>query len=175
MRGFRIEPGEIEARLASTRVREAVVVAREDAPGEKRLVAYVVGEEGAGAEALRAHLRARAARLHGAGRVRASGGAAADAQRQAGPQSAAGAGGRCLRRRAEYEPPRGETETTLAAIWADVLSVERVGRRDNFFELGGHSLLAVRVISRVRQVLEVEVTLGDLFTRPVLADFARAH
>ena len=72
-----------------------------------------------------------------------------------------------------YEAPVGEIEEALAEIWADVLRVERVGRWDDFFELGGHSLLAVRVISRVRQVLEVEVALGELFTRPVLGDFAR--
>ena len=62
----------------------------------------------------------------------------------------------------------------LAEIWAEVLKVERVGRQDNFFELGGHSLLAVRVVSRVRQVLGVEVGIRDLFARPVLGEFAQA-
>ena len=73
----------------------------------------------------------------------------------------------------DYEAPAGETELALAEIWAEVLGVERVGRRDNFFDLGGHSLLAVQVTSRVQQALQVEVALGDLFTRPVLRDFAR--
>ena len=72
-----------------------------------------------------------------------------------------------------YEAPADETEQALAEIWAEVLRVERVGRWDNFFELGGHSLSAVQVISRVRQVLEVQVALGDIFTRPVLEDFAQ--
>jgi acyl carrier protein len=71
-----------------------------------------------------------------------------------------------------YEAPASQTEQALAGIWAEVLGLDRVGRRDHFFELGGHSLLAVRVISRVRQVLDVEVPLGVLFTRPVLTDFA---
>src|ERR1700730_1145020 len=72
-----------------------------------------------------------------------------------------------------YEEPQGEIETTLARIWGEVLKVERVGRHDNFFELGGHSLLAVRVISRVREALGVEVAIRDLFAYPGLSDFAR--
>ena len=72
-----------------------------------------------------------------------------------------------------YEAPLGETEEALAGIWAEVLGMERVGRHDGFFELGGHSLLAVQVISRMRQALGVEAELGQMFTHPVLADFAR--
>ena len=72
-----------------------------------------------------------------------------------------------------YEPPQGEIETRLAEIWAEVLKLERVGRHDNFFELGGHSLLAVRVVTRLRQALSVEVAIRDLFAHPVLADLAR--
>ncbi|HEV3050799.1 MAG TPA: amino acid adenylation domain-containing protein, partial [Longimicrobium sp.] len=66
-----------------------------------------------------------------------------------------------------------QAEEAVAAIWAELLGAERVGRRDHFFELGGNSLLAVRVVSRVRQALGVEALQGDLFERPVLADFAR--
>jgi hypothetical protein len=68
-----------------------------------------------------------------------------------------------------YEAPQGEVETALAQIWAELLKVERVGRLDNFFELGGHSVLAVQLISRVRQVLGVEIMLRDLFVNPVIA------
>ena len=71
------------------------------------------------------------------------------------------------------KPPQGEIETKLAAIWSELLGVERVGRHDNFFELGGHSLLTVRLVSRLRQALGVEVPISELFARPVLADFAR--
>ena len=67
----------------------------------------------------------------------------------------------------------GEVETKVAAIWEEVLSVERVGRHDNFFELGGHSLLAVKMMSRLRQALDIEVPLSDLFSHPVLMDFTR--
>ena len=74
--------------------------------------------------------------------------------------------------RQRYEAPQGEMEADVAAIWAEVLKVERVGRRDNFFELGGHSLLAVRVVSRVRSLLGKQMKLTDLFAYPVLAELA---
>ncbi|HEX6040667.1 non-ribosomal peptide synthetase, partial [Longimicrobium sp.] len=173
LRGFRVELGEIEARLlAHPAVREALVLVREDAPGEQRLVAYVAGDA-VGADVLRAqvsetlpeymvpaaYVRLDALPLTPNGKV----------DRRALPAPEGGA--YAVR---AYEPPAGIVEEILAGIWAGVLGVERVGRRDHFFELGGHSLLAVQVISRVRQGLQVEAALGDLFTRPVLADFARA-
>ncbi|HET7233248.1 MAG TPA: condensation domain-containing protein, partial [Longimicrobium sp.] len=174
VRGYRIELGEIEAGLAEhAGVREAVVVAREDVPGEKRLVAYVVGDPAAGADVLRAHLgRALPAYMVPAAYVRLESlpltpNGKVDRKALPAPEGDAYA----VR---GYEAPVGETEQALAETWAEVLGVERVGRWDNFFELGGHSLLAVRVISRVRQVLGVEVALGELFTRPVLGDFTRA-
>ncbi|HEV2733246.1 MAG TPA: amino acid adenylation domain-containing protein, partial [Longimicrobiaceae bacterium] len=171
VRGFRIELGEIEARLAEhPGVREAVVLAREDAPGEKRLVAYYAGDEAVEAEALRAHLGARlpeymvpaayvrleALPLTPSGKL--------DRRALPAPEGDAYA-------RREYEAPVGETETALAAAWSEVLGVERVGRRDNFFELGGHSLLAVRLVERMRRRgLRAEVQA--LFTTPTLAELA---
>ncbi|WP_420127865.1 non-ribosomal peptide synthase/polyketide synthase [Longimicrobium sp.] len=173
VRGFRIELGEIEARLlAHPEVREAVVLAREDAPGDKRLVAYVVAEESVDAEALRAHVAARLPDyMVPAAYVRLTQlpltpNGKVDRRALPAPEGAA------LATRG-YEAPVDDAEAAVAAIWAAVLRVERVGRRDHFFELGGHSLLAVRVISRVRQDLGAEVALGELFERPVLADFAR--
>ena len=177
LRGFRIELGEIEARLSAHEiVREAVVVAREDSPGDKRLVAYYVAQGGAagaetGAEALRRHVLAslpdymvpsafvclEKLPLTPNGKL----------DRQALPAPEGGA----YAARA-YEAPAGEAEETLARLWAELLKVERVGRHDNFFELGGHSLLAVTLVSRLRQALAVEVALSALFARPVLADFA---
>nr|WP_280623171.1 phosphopantetheine-binding protein [Burkholderia pseudomallei] len=74
--------------------------------------------------------------------------------------------------RAEYEAPRGAKEEALAAIWRELLHVERVSRHDNFFELGGHSLLAVQLVSRLRQALSVEVALGTVFDAPVLSALA---
>ncbi|HEX6040707.1 amino acid adenylation domain-containing protein, partial [Longimicrobium sp.] len=174
VRGFRIEPGEIEARLAEhPGVRAAVVLVREDAPGDKRLVAYVAADETSSADALRAHLAERlpdymvpaayvrldALPLTPNGKV--------DRRALPAPE------GDAFAARA-YEAPVGETEQALADVWAEVLGVERVGRWDNFFDLGGHSLLAVQVGSRVRQALGAEIPLREVFTSPVLADLARA-
>jgi pristinamycin I synthase-3/4 len=172
VRGFRVELGEIEARLAvHPGVREAVALALDDGAGGKRLVAYFVGEA-LESEALRAHLSeqlpeymvpAAFVRLD-AFPVTPNG----KLDRRALPAPDADA----FAARA-YEAPVGETEQALAEIWSELLGTERVGRGDDFFALGGHSLLAVRVVSRVRRALGVEVSPGDLFERPVLADFAR--
>ncbi|WP_246763631.1 non-ribosomal peptide synthetase [Rhizobium sp. 007] len=180
IRGFRIEPGEIAARLCEhDRVREAVVVAREDTTGDKHLVAYVVcgpeagsdDEDGGGlAGALRAHLGGRlpdymvpsafvrlaALPLTANGKL--------DRKGLPAPEDDAYA-------RAAYEAPQGGIETALAAIWAELLGVERVGRHDHFFELGGHSLLAVQLMERLRR-LSLGVEVRTLFARPVLADLA---
>jgi amino acid adenylation domain-containing protein len=173
VRGFRVELGEIEARLAShPGVREAVVLALDDGAGGKRLVAYFVGEA-LESEALRAHLSgqlpeymvpAAFVRLE---RLPLTPNGKLDRRALPAPDADAFAA-------RAYEAPLGETEQALAEIWFEVLRIERVGRHDDFFALGGHSLLAVRVISRVRQVLGAEVSLADLFERPVLAEFARA-
>ncbi|HST62436.1 MAG TPA: AMP-binding protein, partial [Longimicrobium sp.] len=170
VRGFRVEPGEIEARLAShPGVREAVVLALDDAGG-KRLVAYFAGEV-LESEALRAHLseqlpeymvpaafvRLETLPLNPNGKL----------DRRALPAPEGDAFGTRA-----YAAPVGETEQALAGIWAEVLGVERVGRHDNFFELGGHSLLAVRVVSRMRQVLEAEVVLAHVFSHPTVESLA---
>ncbi|HEX2093064.1 MAG TPA: amino acid adenylation domain-containing protein, partial [Longimicrobiaceae bacterium] len=171
VRGFRVELGEIEARLAEhPAVHDAVVVAREDTPGDRRLVAYYLCGEGVEAEALRVHLserlpeymvpaayvRLEALPLTPNGKV----------NRKALPAPEEDA---FVRR--GYEPPFGETEVALAEVWSEVLNVERVGRRDNFFELGGHSLLAVRLTERMRRRgLHAEVRA--LFTTPTLTELA---
>ena len=175
IRGFRIELGEIEAALRQhPAVREAVVLAREDAPGDKRLVAYVVADEDAPAdlaEQLRAHfLRERCPSTwcpRPSSRCEAL---PLTAERQGRPQGAARAGahGRCeaqLRRPAHAD--RGDRSR---GIWAEVLGLERVGVHDNFFELGGHSLLATQVISRVRAGASASsCRCATLFEAPTIA------
>ncbi|HSU14532.1 condensation domain-containing protein, partial [Longimicrobium sp.] len=172
IRGFRIEPGEIEARLAEHRgVRAPVVVAREDAPGDRRLVAYYLAGEPVAVDALRSHLAERLPEymvpaayvwmetypLTPNGKL--------DRNALPAPTGDAYAA-------REYEAPVGETEQALAAIWAEALGAERVGRRDHFFDLGGHSLTGTRVISRIREVLAVELPLRALFEGPTVAELA---
>jgi aryl carrier-like protein len=172
VRGFRIEPGEVEARLREhAGVREALVTAREDTPGNRLLVAYWTGEAGVEVQALRSHLgerlpeymvpaayvRLEALPLLPNGKV--------DRRALPAPEGDAYA-------RSGYEAPVGEAEQALAEIWSELLGVERVGRGDNFFELGGHSLLIVRLLEQMRRRgLHAEV--GALFTTPVLAELAR--
>jgi amino acid adenylation domain-containing protein len=171
IRGFRIEPGEVEAAMAAyPGVAEARVMMREDQPGDKRLVAYVVGE--VETDALREHLRQSLpeymvpSAFVSVARIPLTPNGKLDRRALPAPGSDAYAA-------REYEAPADETEQALAEIWAEVLRVDRVGRGDNFFELGGHSLLAMRVLSRVREVLEVKVAVRELFTWPVLKDFAQ--
>ncbi|HEU0053791.1 MAG TPA: amino acid adenylation domain-containing protein, partial [Longimicrobium sp.] len=171
VRGFRVEPGEVEAALRRhAAVRECVVAAREDAPGDRRLVAYVVGE--IDGEALRAHLARLlpdymlpaafvvldAFPLLPSGKVDVR---ALPAPAYAAPE-------------AEYVAPRTPREEVLAGIWAEVLRAERVGARDDFFALGGHSLLATRVVSRVREAFGVEIPLRAVFETPTVAGLAEA-
>src|SRR5262249_15454891 len=178
IRGFRIELGEIESRLSEhPGVREAVVVACGDGSGDKRLVAYYTsvsngGEEKVEAEDLRSHMLSRlpdymtpSAYVHLEALPLTPNG---KIDRKALPEPEAEAYAS-----RGFEVPVGEVEQTLARLWAELLKLERVGRQDNFFDLGGHSLLATRLVSRLRQALGVEVALGVLFAKPVLADFAQ--
>ena len=174
LRGFRIEPGEIEAALLDCKgVREAAVVAREDLPGDKRLVAYVTAQAGTtlAPAALRETLSATLADY-----MVPSAFVVLDAlpltpngklDRKALPAPDAAA----VIARA-YEAPQGEIEQAIAAAWQELLGIERVGRHDHFFELGGHSLMAVRLASHLRRALGIELPLRQLFAHPVLADLA---
>ena len=172
IRGFRIELGEIEARLANhAAIREAVVLARGDGNGGKRLVAYYTGQE-ARAEALRSHLSSGlpehmipSAYVH-LETLPLSPNGKLDRRALPAPE------GQAYVRRA-YEPPVGEIEARLARIWANILNIERVGRHDNYFELGGHSLLAVSLIERMRQE-GLRVDVRALFTTPILSQLAAA-
>ncbi|WP_269462749.1 non-ribosomal peptide synthetase [Serratia marcescens] len=177
IRGFRIECGEVEAQLSTDpRVRSVAVDAIDDGDGGKRLVAWVVpapeAERATLATGLRQHLQARlpdymvpvayvwleALRLTGNGKL--------DKRALPVPQVDAYV-------REAYAPPQGEAENLLAAIWRELLGVERVGRYDHFFELGGHSLMAVRLANRVQQA-GWQLPLQALFASPVLHVLAQA-
>ncbi|HEY0174085.1 MAG TPA: amino acid adenylation domain-containing protein [Pyrinomonadaceae bacterium] len=177
VRGFRIEPGEIEAALGAHQlVREAAVVLREDAPGDKRVVAYVACDD-----------TAAASRTDWRGFLR-----------QQLPEYMIPSAFVCLAqlpltpngkldRRALPAPefkrddaaharlaPRTPVEAALLDVWRDLLHVARPGLDDNFFDLGGHSLLATQVLSRVRGLFGVEIPLRALFEGPTPAGLA-AH
>src|SRR6185503_2197570 len=154
IRGYRIEPGEIEARLVEhPSVREAVVIAREDQPGDKRLVAYVVYSREALEKEPDAAERSAQLRAHLAGSLPEYMVPAAYVALEALPLTPNGKLDRKGLPAPEadayahgaYEPPQGEIEQTLAALWAQLLGVETISRHDDFFELGGHSLLAIQL------------------------------
>ncbi|MEO6679066.1 MAG: amino acid adenylation domain-containing protein, partial [Pseudomonas sp.] len=175
IRGFRIELGEIEAKLAACDdVREAVVIAREDEPGDKRLVAYVIAEQDVQLsaadlrtqllESLADYMVPSAFVMLSAFPLTTNG--KLDRKALPAPDSLAYAS-------REYAAPQGEVEITIAGIWQDLLKIEQIGRHDNFFELGGHSLLAVKLIERMRQV-DLAADVRVLFGQPTLAALAAA-
>jgi acyl carrier protein len=175
LRGMRIELGEIEAALVGhSGVREAVVVAREDVTGEKRLVAYYTACDTNGptmeAGEFRSHLSSQLpdymvpAAYVRMDRMPLTANGKLDSKALPMPEGAHAAPG--------YEAPKGEIERRLVEIWADVLKVERVGRQDNFFELGGHSLLAMRVMARIRHTFDLELPVRCMFEEPTIAALA---
>jgi acyl-coenzyme A synthetase/AMP-(fatty) acid ligase len=175
LRGFRIELGEIEATLGEhSQVQQCVVLAREDVPGYKQLVAYVVLEHGAGASGneLRSFLKAKLPEymvpsavvfleslpLTSNGKLDRKALPVPDQIRSDATE--------------KFVAPRTPMEETLANIWAKVLGFERVGVHDNFFDLGGHSLLGTQVMSRAREALQVDLPLRILFEAPTVAELA---
>ncbi|BAY10596.1 non-ribosomal peptide synthetase [Calothrix sp. NIES-2098] len=175
--GFRIELGEIEiALLQSPLVKEAVVIVREDSPGEKLLVGYFVAETNEDSSQIISELRRflkqqlpeymvpkifvalEALPLNANGKV----------DRRALPKPDAYS----PELEANYVAPRTPIEQQIADIWTQVLNVKQVGIYDNFFELGGYSLLGIQVISRLRQALQVEILMSNLFELPTVADLA---
>jgi natural product biosynthesis luciferase-like monooxygenase protein len=176
IRGHRIELGEIESLLVShPSVREATVLAREDVPGDKRLVAYCVARDGSTVtpDELKAHLVDKlpafmipghfvvleALPLTPNGKVDRKSLPAPEI----GPAAAA----------VEVALPEGEIERELTAIWKDVLHLPQVGVTQNFFDLGGHSLLVVQVLSRIRSGFGKEIPIADIFRFPTIRALAR--
>ena len=174
IRGFRIELGEIETVLLGiAEISEAIVIVREDLPGDKRLVGYVVGRGGETPDVneIRMTLKAKMPEYMVPGLLvvleRMPLTANGKIDRRALPAAAS--------RRAEiYEDPRTAEEEIVAGVWAQVLEVERVGMDENFFELGGHSLLATRVMSRIQSTLHVEMPLRAMFEHPTVRGFVEA-
>jgi amino acid adenylation domain-containing protein len=177
IRGFRIELGEIETVLGHhPAVREAVVLAREDAPDDKRLVAYAVPHQGSvpAITELRRFLQQKlpeymvpsAFVLCGTLPLTPNG----KVDRRALPMPDQ----TTPERKEAFVAPRTPVEEVLAGIWVTVLGLEQVGIHDNFFELGGHSLKATQVMSRLRHTFQVELPLRTLFEMPTIAGLAEA-
>jgi len=172
IRGLRIELGEVETLLTGhPSVRAAVVTVHEDAGGDRRLVAYVVGAGGpTSAGELREHLRARVPEymvpsafvelerlpLGPTGKV--------DLHALPEPDFSAGSD--------SSASPRTTLEESLVSIWSDVLHLEGIGVDDNFFALGGHSLLAAQVVAQVCDLFQVDLALESLLDAPTIATFA---
>ncbi len=172
IRGYRIELGEIETVLQQNEtVQAAVVLAKDDNEGNKRLVGYIVANKTFDKEAIVAHLKTKLPEymipaiwvemenlpLTPNGKI----------DRKALPDPDI-----TTLLSNEYIAPRNETEQALAGIWQELLSVERAGVHDNFFDLGGHSLKALQVISFIRKELQVELSIRDLFIRPTIAELS---
>ncbi|WP_269856945.1 non-ribosomal peptide synthetase [Streptomyces sp. RPT161] len=173
VRGFRIEPGEIEAALlCHSDVREAVVVVREDEPGRQRLVGYVTPADGerapesarlraAVAAALPAHMVPSAIVVLDRLPLTPQHKVDHRALPAPGPTSVA-----------DHVTPRTPNERKLAAIWSDALGAEPIGTQDDFFDLGGDSILAARVLSRIRDELGARLSVRDVFTARTIAALA---
>ncbi len=177
VRGFRIELGEIEATLTTMEhMRDVVVLAREDQPGDPRLVAYYIHDQAQDVEpdVFRSYLRQQLPEymipaiflrldefpLTTSGKVDRKALPAPELSREA--------------LNTDYVAPRNETEEKLAEIISSLLHVETVGVHDNFFDLGGHSLLATQLISHLREEFAIELPLRKLFESPTIAGIAEA-
>jgi amino acid adenylation domain-containing protein len=175
IRGHRIEPGEIEAALmVHEAISQAVVLAREDEPGDQRLVAYLVAAMDASIpqpDVLRTHLQRTLpdymvpSTFVTLDRLPLTSSGKLDRSALPAPQ------GRADLTQA-YVAPRTPAEQWLAEIWTDVLRVDRVGIHDNFFELGGHSLLTMRIVARIHERFNVSLPVWTLFESPTIASLA---
>ena len=170
VRGFRIELGEIESVLSQHPVvHEAVVLAREDVPDDKRLVAYIVSNQQSplSIKELRNFLKEKLPEymvpaafvpletlpLTSNGKVDRRALPAPESERQS---------------EEAYVAPQNELEKIIAGIWQELLNVEKIGVHDNFFDLGGHSLLIVQVHSRLHEVVDKELSITDMFRYPTI-------
>ncbi len=173
IRGFRIEPGEIERRLLEhEKIKEAVIIDRTDAHGNKYLCAYLVAQDELKAHELREYLLKELPNymvpsyfiqldklpINLSGKV--------DRRALPEPDTSVSTG-------REYVAAANEVEETLVSIWQDVLGIEKIGTKDDFFELGGHSLKATVLVAKIHQKLNVNLSLKEIFKAPTIKELAR--
>ena len=173
IRGYRIELGEVQAALAANEnVRECAVIAREDDPGHKRLVAYVVAEGKADAVALRESLRVQLpdymvpSAFVFMDQLPLTSNGKLDRRALPAPDASS------LSQSLQFIPPRTEVEATLSRIWGEVLGLQRVGIHDNFFDLGGDSILSIQIISKAATA-GLRLTAKQLFQHQTIAALAQ--
>ncbi|MET3496379.1 non-ribosomal peptide synthetase [Variovorax boronicumulans] len=170
IRGFRIEAGEIESVLLKhPQITQAAVIAREDVPGEKRLVAYFVAVSDPQPTELRAHMAQALpdymvpSAFVGLPSLPLTQSGKLDKKALPVPEQQAAT---------QYVEPGTPTEKLLAALWAETLHIERVGIHDNFFEIGGHSLMAIQLGMRIRQQVRADFPHAEVYNRPTIAELA---
>jgi amino acid adenylation domain-containing protein/non-ribosomal peptide synthase protein (TIGR01720 family) len=177
LRGFRIELGEIESALKQMPgAREAIVLASGDAPADKRLVAYMVCGPGPPptTREVRSFITERLPDYMAPSAVVIIDGLPLTPNGKLDRDALGRLGAAAPISEESYVAPRNSVEAAVAAIWAEILGIERVGAHDNFFDLGGHSLLATRVISGIRYVFKVDLPLKALFESATVAEMASA-
>jgi acyl carrier protein len=177
LRGYRIELGEIEEVLAQhENVRTAVAIVREDVPGDRRLVAYVVpsGGETPSVEDLRALAKAKLPPFMVPSAIVTLDELPATPNRKLDRTTLPAPDGARPELQRPYAPPSGPVEELLASIWRELLTVDQAGIDDDFFDLGGHSLLAVAMLSRVQDEFGIELPLGAVFARPTIRELAES-
>jgi acyl carrier protein len=174
LRGYRIELGEIETRLAEhPLVREAVVVAREDVPGDQRLVAYVIPAAGEiDSSALRDHLGEKLPEFMVPAHYVTVDSYPLTPNNKTDRRALPPPVEHLAAPRAVYAPPTNAAEQQLVAIWCELLGLDDVGVNDNFFDLGGHSLLAVQLHRSIVQALDASISITDVFRFPTIASLA---
>lgn len=174
VRGFRVEPGEIESRLIQhPSVDQAVVLARPTRSGFHELIAYLAGRQELNTAELRAHIGARLPEYMvpsyfvWVNEFPLTSNKKVDRKALPDPSEVG------IERETAYVAPANETHRRLVQIWREVLGVDKIGIRDNFFELGGHSLKAMQVMSRIHKAIGVKISLRDFFSQPTIAALAR--
>jgi acyl carrier protein len=173
IRGYRVELGEIENVLqANSRIKAAVVVARTGKDGDKELIAYLTGTLMLDITDIRNYLNhTLPVYMHPQYFVQmdhfpVTANGKIDKKRLPDPEEAG------IQSTVEYIAPRNETEKRLEEIWREILDRENISMKDNFFELGGHSLKATRLVSQIRKVFDVSLTLVMLFSNPTIEGIA---